>query len=634
MGNGCSQPQATADQPQLLGKKKYIIDVGAITMQIDERKSTTPGAVVVFAPKDYLGLAISFREKNGNLYAREYTDKDLLEDKDAQGITHGWAPFFKSIASDVTKGRATVQVNSGKEVKVSVIVTSTKDPLDQPYTMVLKPKSSSNKDLIQYMIEPLSKMVQAKRLNPSDHEKEARFVNIEVNSVVRKASIERNTGIIARLDPGMKDLRETADTAGKKSTALSLEVSKVERRLRRVKRPKDLKHPLDALLEDGGARPFAHVSHAEEHEPVERAWMVELADVLRTQLPGKKDKELADHLDQLTRSPSNPEVQRLMAVSKDFPLTYFARLDEWDYNVFEVDSITGGNSLFYTTYALLHKMGLPAHFNIDDTVLRNFLRAIQAGYHPNPYHNSMHAADVTHVNYYIMTKCKLNKECGLTQEQILAGILAGAIHDYDHPGLNNSFHANTNAYLSTLYNDRSILENHHLACVYEILRLPKHNIFAKMTDEQVREIRETMIEMVLSTDMGMHGKILSQFQRRIQEGTPWSTKKEDAHLALSMSIKMADISNCGRPTHLYTNWAKNIAAEFYNQGDVELKLKMPISPFMDRKKDKSDFPKGQASFINFIVIPTFEAMSEFLPDLSFSLQHCTENREYWRRRSD
>ena len=150
----------------------------------------------------------------------------------------------------------------------------------------------------------------------------------------------------------------------------------------------------------------------------------------------------------------------------------------------------------------------------------------------------------------------------------------------------------------------------------------------------MREIRETMIEMVLSTDMGMHGKILSQFQRRIQEGTPWSQKKEDAHLALSMSFKMADIANCGRPTHLYTNWAKNIAAEFYNQGDVELKLKMPVSPFMDRKKDKGDFPKGQASFINFIVIPTFEAMAEFLPELAFSLQHCTDNREYWRRRSD
>lgn len=633
MGQGCVSTPQDASTPQLLGKKKYIIDVGAITMQIDERRSTAPGAVVVFSP-NYPGLVVVYREKSGGLYAKEYTDQDLEEDKETQGITHGWAPFFKSIASDVTKGKAAVVVNSGTEVKVTVVVTSTKDPLDQTYTMTLKPKAGTTKEMIHYMISPLSKMVQAKRLNPSDAEKEVRYVNMEVNTVVRKASIARNSGIITRLDPEMKNLRENADTAGKKSTSLSLEVSKVERRLRRVKRPKDVKHLLDALLEDGGARSFTHISHAEEHEPSERVMMIELADVLKVHLPGKANKELADHLEKITKAPSNPEVQRLMAVSKDFPLTLFSHLDEWDYNVFDVETMTGGNSLFYTTYALLHKLGLPDHFSIDDKVLRNFLLAVQAGYHPNPYHNSVHAADVAQINYYIMMKCKLHKECSLSQEQILASILAGAIHDYDHPGLNNSFHAHTNAYLATLYNDRSILENHHLACVFEILRLAKFNILAKMTEDQVREIRETMIEMVLSTDMGMHGKILSQFQRRIQEGTPWSTKKEDAHLALSMSIKMADIANCGRPTHLYTNWAKNIAAEFYNQGDVELKLKMAVSPFMDRKKDKGDFPKGQASFINFIVIPTFEAMSEFLPELAFSLQHCTDNREYWRRRSD
>lgn len=63
----------------------------------------------------------------------------------------------------------------------------------------------------------------------------------------------------------------------------------------------------------------------------------------------------------------------------------------------------------------MYKLNLVSHFNIDDKVLCNFLSAVQAAYHPNPYHNAMHGADVTQINYYIMNiagliqKCKLSK---------------------------------------------------------------------------------------------------------------------------------------------------------------------------------------------------------------------------------
>eukprot|EP00455_Lapot_gusevi_P010452 TRINITY_DN14729_c0_g1_i2.p1 TRINITY_DN14729_c0_g1~~TRINITY_DN14729_c0_g1_i2.p1 ORF type:complete len:114 (-),score=22.97 TRINITY_DN14729_c0_g1_i2:153-449(-) len=94
---------------------------------------------------------------------------------------------------------------------------------------------------------------------------------------------------------------------------------------------------------------------------------------------------------------------------------------------------------------------------------------------------------------------------------------------------------------------------------------------------------------------------------------------------------MADISNCGRPNSLYVEWAKNIAVEFYNQGDVEAKMKLTISPFMDRRKDKSDFPKGQTSFMTYIVQPMLEAIAEFLPPMEFAVQHCNENKAYWQK---
>ena len=74
-----------------------------------------------------------------------------------------------------------------------------------------------------------------------------------------------------------------------------------------------------------------------------------------------------------------------------------------------------------------------------------------------------------------------------------------------------------------------------------------------------------MVEMLLGTDMGNHAKIFSQFRRRLSEASDWYSRKEDVRLALVMAIKMADISNCGRPRDLYLRWAENIATEFYSQ---------------------------------------------------------------------
>ena len=49
------------------------------------------------------------------------------------------------------------------------------------------------------------------------------------------------------------------------------------------------------------------------------------------------------------------------------------------------------------------------------------LSAVQAGYHPNPYHNATHAADVTQVNYFIMTRGGIVQKLQLGKEELLPG---------------------------------------------------------------------------------------------------------------------------------------------------------------------------------------------------------------------
>eukprot|EP01001_Neometanema_parovale_P006136 NODE_2514_length_1400_cov_108.516836_g2390_i0.p1 GENE.NODE_2514_length_1400_cov_108.516836_g2390_i0~~NODE_2514_length_1400_cov_108.516836_g2390_i0.p1 ORF type:complete len:296 (+),score=65.42 NODE_2514_length_1400_cov_108.516836_g2390_i0:332-1219(+) len=287
-----------------------------------------------------------------------------------------------------------------------------------------------------------------------------------------------------------------------------------------------------------------------------------------------------------------------------------------------------------TSYALLYKHGVVQHFKIPEQTLINFLQAVESGYHPNPYHNSTHAADVLQITHYIVEPGGLKDAIKMTPNDCLAALLSACIHDYDHPGFNNNFHIRTSAYLAILYNDRSVLENHHLAQVFDLVKNPKYNIFSEMTWEQFKDVRDTMLEMVLSTDMGSHAKIYQTFRRRLQDekekGKEWCTKdtlKEDQRLALSIAIKMADISNCCRPTNLYKAWAKNIAAEFYNQGDTEARLGYSVSPFMDRRKDKTDFPKGQVSFMNYIVVPLFDAGAQFLPKMAFTLELAKANKD-------
>ena len=106
-------------------------------------------------------------------------------------------------------------------------------------------------------------------------------------------------------------------------------------------------------------------------------------------------------------------------------------------------------------------------------------------------------------------------------------------------------------------------------------------------------------------------------------------KKEDVRLSLVMAIKLADISNCSRPTELYLKWANRIAEEFYLQGEAEARMGLPISPFMDRRKHDTDFHKGQVSFMNYIVCPLFDSISEVFPDMRFTLDLCSQNRDYW-----
>eukprot|EP00388_Colpodella_angusta_P045048 GDKK01064801.1.p1 GENE.GDKK01064801.1~~GDKK01064801.1.p1 ORF type:complete len:610 (-),score=139.47 GDKK01064801.1:524-2353(-) len=603
-------------------------DIGAAIHVIEDKKIAI-GHFLVYVDVDgkiTFSCHITSKDK---LYVATFTDEEFQAKKEASQITLSFNAIFKSIVTETAKGKVKVAVQEAS-VSAQFNISSVKDAKTTQILPITLDVATDPKAIAKnkYLLEPFSRMISKKRTNVEDKEKEMKVSRMQMHSLISAASVSTSRHTIERIQKIIVPLREEAAQHSKQTNELVAKVEQLERRIRKLKhRSTTNKHPLDGMYEEGGARSFVHLPDAEEHIPSLREINDQQLDIIKHKFPLATGTELAT----ISATPSDPVYAKLM---KDpqvaSTMKNLEKLDSWDMSVFDIERDTNGNALYVVCYSILQKMDLVSHFNIDDKILRNFLMNVQAGYHPNPYHNKTHAADVCQVNYYIMNKGGLIEKLKLTKEDLLAGILAGAIHDYDHPGFNNNFHTRSNAYLSTLYNDRSILENHHLACVFEMMRLPQFDIFKNLTDEQRRTVRETMIEMVLATDMGNHAAIFSSFRRRTAEGQDWHERREDIHLALSMSIKMADVSNCGRPNHLYIEWAKNISAEFYMQGDAEERRGLSISPFMDRKKDKTDFPKGQISFMNYVVVPMFEAIAEFLPPVECALQCCTENKEYWQ----
>lgn len=60
----------------------------------------------------------------------------------------------------------------------------------------------------------------------------------------------------------------------------------------------------------------------------------------------------------------------------------------------------------------------------------------------------------------------MKEMCNMTDLDIFLTIISGAAHDMDHPGTNNVFEMKNRSKLSLLYNDQSVLENHHAASFF------------------------------------------------------------------------------------------------------------------------------------------------------------------------
>jgi hypothetical protein len=233
--------------------------------------------------------------------------------------------------------------------------------------------------------------------------------------------------------------------------------------------------------------------------------------------------------------------------------------------------------------------------------------------------------------YMAVSDLGLKELSKLNELEIFTTIISGAAHDIDHPGTNNVFEIKCKSKLALLYNDQSVLENHHAASFFFLVDNTSNNcdIMQFLSPEESTQVRKAVIENILGTDMTKHGQIMKDLQE-ITSMSPEEQSWDDKNKALLLKavVHAVDISNPTREFKVAEFWSKKIVAEFFYQGDRERVLGLDITMMCDRHT--SNFASGQIGFINFMIMPYFSLMAKILPKWGYAPDTCAKNLDIYK----
>ena len=173
----------------------------------------------------------------------------------------------------------------------------------------------------------------------------------------------------------------------------------------------------------------------------------------------------------------------------------------WSFDIFEYDKACDaleapgtGKAATLLCYYLLEQHGVLDALKLERSKILAWLTCVEEDYNrANPYHNALHAADVcANVDYFIRQP-NLNKL--LSPLDILAALISAIIHDMGHPGVNNTFLEATKHELAIIYNDVSVLENHHVAAAFKLLKRPELDWTKEMALDDYKDLRETVVQV-------------------------------------------------------------------------------------------------------------------------------------------
>ena len=346
----------------------------------------------------------------------------------------------------------------------------------------------------------------------------------------------------------------------------------------------------------------------------------------------------------------NRKVEKYEAKKNIKTITYESELNNMNNKIFkELYSIKDidKNSLFdfqnFNIFNLKDKLGLEnvmpflgkeiikkaKIFHLfDELKLDKFLMVLSKTYQNKKalYHTALHGTDVCYSTLLILTflKNNENKIENISELDKVSLIIAALGHDVGHPGLTNKFLINSRDELSKIYNDRSVLENFHCAKIFQLLENNEINIFSNFSNEDFTSLRKKMIGEILATDMTFHLKIVNDYREY--------KKTKDEKLGqnqLNFITHIADLFHNYRKFEISLRWVELLSNEFWNQGDKEKELGLPVSYMCDR--NDIDVPTSQIGFLTNFSLGTIQELVEVNQKFLILKNNSINNLARWEK---
>ena len=321
-------------------------------------------------------------------------------------------------------------------------------------------------------------------------------------------------------------------------------------------------------------------------------------------------------------------------------------LFSFEFNVFDFyDKYENLSPFTLASQIILNKYDLSKYSN--SSIIYNFVKEIKENYTKKAiYHTEKHGLDMLQTLAIYISKTNLISNLDLNNIDILSLLVAGLCHDVGHEGYNNDYQIKMSTDLSITYNDKSILENFHISLTFKILKKDNCNIFNFLSKNEYSYVRKRMIELVLATDMSFHSRIIALMKNRVENNNIKEGKNcekiinkekndnifNEQQEVLNYLIHIGDLSHSSKQFDITYKWSYLLSEEFWRQGDEEKEKGFSINFLFERSN--TDVPRNQVGFMKGIIIPSFEILVDFLPELNYYWDNVNKNLNQWIELAD
>ncbi|XP_006893766.1 PREDICTED: rod cGMP-specific 3',5'-cyclic phosphodiesterase subunit alpha isoform X2 [Elephantulus edwardii] len=290
---------------------------------------------------------------------------------------------------------------------------------------------------------------------------------------------------------------------------------------------------------------------------------------------------------------------------------------------------------------MYYELKVVEKFHIPQEALVRFMYSLSKGYRRITYHNWRHGFNVGQTMFSLLVTGKLKRY--FTDLEALAMVTAAFCHDIDHRGTNNLYQMKSQNPLAKLHGS-SILERHHLEFGKTLLRDESLNIFQNLNRRQHEHAIHMMDIAIIATDLALYFKKRTMFQKIVDQSKTYESEQEwtqymmleqtRKEIVMAMMMTACDLSAITKPWEVQSKVALLVAAEFWEQGDLERSVlqQNPI-PMMDRNK-ADELPKLQVGFIDFVCTFVYKEFSRFHEEITPMLDGITNNRKEWKALAD